>query len=156
MLQGFEFAADGRTFVCTTEERRGVSGEFWWWFSVSGDASSYAPFPVKSSDTRQSVQDGVLQFYRHRCERLAERNVRGGQWGRKPLQVGKAAPQATQTAAEQVQVEAAPVVQVTSVKTPPVKTTVVKSVAAKARAVPARKPTAKAKPALKGRSKPRS
>ncbi|MBM3908311.1 MAG: hypothetical protein FJ363_09600 [Gemmatimonadetes bacterium] len=87
MIKGFEFAADGRTFVCTTEERRGTKGEYWWWFSVSGDASSYAPFQAASGDTRGNVQERVLAFYRHRCARLAEPSVRGGQWGRKPQAV---------------------------------------------------------------------
>ncbi len=86
MIKGFEFAADGRTYVCSVEERRGTQGEYWWWFSVSGDQSSYAPFQAASSDTRTSVQERVLQFYLHRCARRAEPAVRGGQWGRRPPQ----------------------------------------------------------------------
>ena len=86
MIKPFDFAADGRTYSCTIEERRGTAGEFWWWFSVTGDTSSYAPFQAFSGDTRTSVQERVLQFYRHRCARRAEPSVRGGQWGRRPPQ----------------------------------------------------------------------
>ena len=84
MIKGFEFASGGRTYVCSVEERRGVQGEYWWWFTVSGDQSSYAPFQAMSADTRASVQERVLQFYLHRCARRAEPAVRGGQWGRRP------------------------------------------------------------------------
>lgn len=88
MIKGFEFAADGRTYVCSIEERRGTQGEFWWWFTVSGDQSSYAPFRASSRDARAAVQERVLAFYRHRCARLAEPNVRGGHWGRRPADIG--------------------------------------------------------------------
>lgn len=84
MIKGFSFSADGRQFECTTEERRGTPGEFWWWFTVSGDAQSYAPFEAKAGDTRDSVQERVLAFYRNRIARLAEPTVRGGQWGQRP------------------------------------------------------------------------
>lgn len=84
MIDGFEFVADGKKYVSTIEERRGSKGEFWWWFTVSGDASSYAPFQASKSDTKKSVQERMVAFYRNRCARLAEPTVRGGRWARKP------------------------------------------------------------------------
>jgi hypothetical protein len=84
MIKGFEFAAEGRTYVCTLEERRGTDGEFWWWFSVTGDQSSYAVFPAASADTRSSVQERVLQFYNNRVFKRSQPPTRGGHWGRRP------------------------------------------------------------------------
>jgi hypothetical protein len=84
MIKGFEFAAEGRTYVCTVEERRGTAGEFWWWFTVTGDTSMYAPFQAVSSDTRTSVQERVVAFYNNRVFKRAQPTVRGGQWGRRP------------------------------------------------------------------------
>lgn len=84
MIKGFEFAAEGRTYVCTIEERRGMSGEFWWWFTVTGDTAMYAPFQALSSDTRGSVQGRVVQYYTNRLFKRSQPAVRGGQWGRRP------------------------------------------------------------------------
>jgi hypothetical protein len=84
MIKGFEFAAEGRTYVCTVEERRGTAGEFWWWFTVTGDTSMYAPFQAVSSDTRTSVQERVVAFYNNRVFKRSQPTVRGGQWGRRP------------------------------------------------------------------------
>ena len=100
MIKGFDFAADGRRYTCTVEERRGTSGEFWWWFSVSGDASSYAPFEAKAADTRDSVQERVLAFYRNRVARLAEPRVRGGHWGQRPKPEAAAADEPAKGAAK--------------------------------------------------------
>lgn len=87
MIKGFEFAAEGRNYVCSVEERRGASGEFWWWFTVTGDQSMYAPFEAASSDTRASVQERVLQYYNNRVFKRSQPTPRGGQWGRRPPQV---------------------------------------------------------------------
>lgn len=98
MIKGFAFDAEGRTYTCSVEERRGTKGEFWWWFGVSGDAQSYAPFEAKSGDTRDSVQERVLQFYRNRLFALAQPSKRGSHWGtRKPVTptVAPAAPEQT-------------------------------------------------------------
>ena len=83
MLKGFEFAADGRTYVCTIEERRGMAGEFWWWFTVTGDQSMYAPFRVTSADTRDSVRERVVAYYTNRVWKRAQPPERGSQWGRR-------------------------------------------------------------------------
>ncbi len=88
MLKDFEFAADGRTYSCSVEERRGTKGEYWWWFSVSGDPQSYAPFATASSDTRATVQERVLQFYMNRLFHLAQPTQRGGHWGKRNVAAG--------------------------------------------------------------------
>lgn len=96
MLKGFEFAADGRTYVCSTEERRGTNGEFWWWFTVTGDTSMYAPFQAASADTRQSVSERVLAFYTNRLFKRSQPPVRGHQFGRRGPSANTATPPAEQ------------------------------------------------------------
>jgi len=88
MIKPFDFAEGGRTYNCTVEERRGAQGEYWWWFSVSGDAQSYAPFQAASGDTRATVQARVLQFYEHRLWVMTQPSLRGGHWGRRNATVG--------------------------------------------------------------------
>lgn len=81
MIKGFEFEDEGRAFSCTVEERPGPEAEAWWWFAVSGDPQRYAPFRAVASDTRGSVQDRVLDFYKNRLYQLAQPRERGGHWG---------------------------------------------------------------------------
>ncbi len=81
MIKEFEFSAEGRNYACSIEERRGTKGEFWWWFTVSGDAQSYGAFQAASSDTRTSVQERVLAFYNTRLFAIAQPSKRGGHWG---------------------------------------------------------------------------
>ena len=61
-------------------ERQGALAGSWWWFSVSGDAQSYAPFQAVKEDTRASVQQRVVEYYTNRLTRLAEPSVRGAHW----------------------------------------------------------------------------
>jgi hypothetical protein len=69
----FEFENDGRHFVCSVERLRRAQPETWWWFSVSGEAHArYAPFRAESSDTRQSVQQRVVEYYAAMLARRAE------------------------------------------------------------------------------------
>jgi hypothetical protein len=81
MVKEFEFTAEGRSYACTIEERRGTKGEFWWWFTVSGDAQMYAPFQTEKGDTQKSVQERVLAFYNNRLFAIAQPSKRGGGWG---------------------------------------------------------------------------
>ena len=90
MIKGFEFEAEGRTYTCTTEERTGVSGEYWWWFAVSRDAQRYAPFQTSSSDTRASVQERVLAFYNNRLFHLSQPTQRPSQWKKRETPVDPA------------------------------------------------------------------
>jgi len=83
MIKGFEFAAEGRTYVCSIEERRGTLGEYWWWFSVTGDTSSYAPFQAAEADTRGSVQERVVAFYNNRVFKRSQPSPHGSHWGRR-------------------------------------------------------------------------
>jgi hypothetical protein len=90
MIKPFEFAEEGRSYCCTLEERRGTKGEYWWWFTVSGDPQSYAPFQAASSDTRTSVQERVVKFYHNRLWVLSQPSQRGGHWGRRGVAMGPA------------------------------------------------------------------
>ena len=94
MIKGFEFTADGRSYTCTTEERTGTKGEFWWWFAVTGDAQRYAVFQAVSGDTRPSVQERVLAYYMNRLARLAEPTQRPSQWRKREVPAATPAPEA--------------------------------------------------------------
>ena len=61
-------------------ERKGALAGAWWWFTVSGDQQSYAPFQAVKEDTRASVQQRVVEYYTNRLVRLAEPSVRGAHW----------------------------------------------------------------------------
>lgn len=96
MIKEFGFEAEGRKYSCTVEERRGTKGEFWWWFEVTGDAQSYAPFQTAKDDTRASVQERVVQFYTNRLFRLSQPSQHGSQWKRREVIVtADPAPEAT-------------------------------------------------------------
>lgn len=90
MIKGFEFKADGRSYTCTTEERKGAVAEFWWWFAVTGDAQRYAPFQALPGDTRASVQERILAYYTNRLARLAEPTQRPSQWRKRETPVNPA------------------------------------------------------------------
>jgi hypothetical protein len=64
-------------------ERKGATPEKWWWFGVSGDMQTYAPFKVETSDTRDSVQDRVVEYYNNRLFRLTQPSQRGSHWGQR-------------------------------------------------------------------------
>lgn len=97
MIKEFDFAADGRTYTCTVEERRGTKGEFWWWFDVSGDPQSYAPFQTAKGDTKASVQERIVAFYTNRLFRLSQPSQHGSHWKkREPVAAAEqATPEAT-------------------------------------------------------------
>jgi hypothetical protein len=94
MIKEFEFEDSGRSYTCTIEKRRGTSDEFWWWFSVTGDAQSYAPFEAAKSDTRASVQERVLKFYTNRLFALSQPTQRHSHWGKRSAAEKPAAPEA--------------------------------------------------------------
>ena len=66
MLNAFTFEHGGRTYTCKPESRAGLNMGPWWWFTVSYDQQSYAPFAASSSDTQTSVKNRVIAFYEHR------------------------------------------------------------------------------------------
>ena len=80
MIKGFQFDADARSYNCTVEARAGSPNEFWWWFSVSGDAQRYAMFQAAEGDTRPSVQERVIKFYADRLYKLSQPTERASQW----------------------------------------------------------------------------
>jgi len=65
MLNAFTFEHGGRTYSCKPESRAGLNGP-WWWFTVSYDQQSYAPFQAVPGDTHQSVKNRVIAYYEHR------------------------------------------------------------------------------------------
>lgn len=72
MSEPFEFEDGGRRYRCHVRVPSAGLADSWWWFEVSGDQQSYAPFRAASNDTRASVRTRVLSFYAHRLARLAE------------------------------------------------------------------------------------
>ena len=83
MTKGFEFEKDGRHFLCTIEERKGVPNDAWWWFAVSGDAQRYAPFRASREDTQANVEQRVAKFYADRLFALSQPTERGSHWGKR-------------------------------------------------------------------------
>jgi hypothetical protein len=72
VTEAFEFEYAGRTYRCHVRVPAAGLVDSWWWFEVSGDQQSYAPFRAASNDTRASVKARVVSFYTHRLARLAE------------------------------------------------------------------------------------
>lgn len=79
MNQSFEFEDAGRTFVCRVEQARAPRTTTWWWFTVSGDNSRYAPFHSGPRDTEDSVRERIVAYY---DELLARRAAPRQPWGR--------------------------------------------------------------------------
>ena len=61
-------------------ERKGSSAGAWWWFTVSGDNQSYAPFQALPSDTADSVEERILKYYTNRLYQLTQPTQRGSHW----------------------------------------------------------------------------
>jgi hypothetical protein len=91
MVQEFGFKEGTRTFTCTVETRKGTEADAWWWFAVSGDNQRYAPFRTARGDTRESVQERIVQFYNDRLFALTQPTQRGSHWGKRNAP-GTAAP----------------------------------------------------------------
>ena len=64
-LQDFAFTDSGNEFVCTVEKGRTPGSPGWWWFSVATDTRGqrYAPFQADPSDTQESVQRRIVEYY---------------------------------------------------------------------------------------------
>lgn len=72
VTEAFDFEYAGRTYRCHVRVPAAGQADSWWWFEVSGDQQSYAPFRAASNDTKASVKARVVSFYTHRLARLAE------------------------------------------------------------------------------------
>lgn len=94
MVEEFGFQEGTRTFNCTVETRKGTEADAWWWFSVSGDNQRYAPFRRARGDTKESVQQRIVQFYNDRLFALTQPTQRGSHWGKRPGATPAAAPAA--------------------------------------------------------------
>ncbi len=79
----FEFEYAERRYSCAVRARRGTADDAWWWFSVAGDPQSYAPFQTSVTDTQESVQQRVVDYYSNRLFQLAQPSQRGGHWSRR-------------------------------------------------------------------------
>lgn len=84
---------DERRYACAVRALRGTQ-DGWWWFTVSGDAQSYAPFQTSVTDTRQSVEERVIAYYANRLFHLAQPYSRGAHWSRRSAAPGKTPPAA--------------------------------------------------------------
>jgi hypothetical protein len=72
MSEAFAFVNQGRTFTCTVERRPSSGTDAWWWFHVStDDHHRYAPFRAEPTDTVDSVQSRVIQYYEEMLARRA-------------------------------------------------------------------------------------
>jgi hypothetical protein len=81
----FDFVDGGREFNCSVEAPHEGRPEAWWWFTVEGDETRYAPFRASVGDTQESVRSGILAYYEDHCTR------RG--WERWRSRSGRARPQ---------------------------------------------------------------
>lgn len=85
MKKAFQFEVGWRTYRCHVERRPGADDNaLWWWFAVTGDGHTYAPFQAVASDTQDSVRDRIIAFHTHRLERRAEPPAPRFQAGRPP------------------------------------------------------------------------
>lgn len=103
MRKAFQFTDGWRTYSCHVERRSAGSsnkGDLCWWFSVTGDQHTYAPFAVSPDDTQENVQERILAFHLHRLARRAEPPVARYQAGRPPKNAPKPAPVELPDAAE--------------------------------------------------------
>ena len=83
MVEEFGFKDGTRTYTCTVEAQRAAPTDKWWWFAVTGDAQRYAPFRAARGDTRESVQERIVQFYNDRLFALTQPTQRGSHWGKR-------------------------------------------------------------------------
>lgn len=77
-MKELEFDADGRHYTCTVTERKGAGA--WWWFTVSKDMQSYAPFQALPTDTAESVEERIVTYYTNRLFQLSQPSQRGSHW----------------------------------------------------------------------------
>ena len=84
VIEGFDFAHDGRTFTCRVEAPGPERKEAWWWFHVSAveaDRHRYAPFRASATDTRASVESAIVAFY---DDLVARRALPAASYWRRP------------------------------------------------------------------------
>ena len=71
-----EFSAGDRTYRCAVQGKEGVGVGPWWWFEVTGDQSRYAPFRFEPTDSANTVQTRVVEYY----EKLLESRANPSHW----------------------------------------------------------------------------
>jgi hypothetical protein len=63
VIKDFEFTDAGHTFFCTVEQPRHAGMAPWWWFKLDTESTRHAPFEALTSDTKQSVQKRIIEYY---------------------------------------------------------------------------------------------
>ena len=81
MIGSFRFENEGRSYACRVAGTASAKKDVWWWFEVSGDANSYAPFQASATDTQESVRTRVVAFYANLLYRRSLPAV--SRWGRR-------------------------------------------------------------------------
>jgi hypothetical protein len=84
MIGRLEFEEGGRTYACHVDDSKGARASSFWWFSVSGDGSRYAPFRADASDTAASVRSRVVEYYLNHLTRRSMPTEARSSWGRRP------------------------------------------------------------------------
>jgi hypothetical protein len=101
-IKGFEFEEGARKYTCTLQERKGANAASWWWFAVSGDMQSYAPFQAATTDTQANVQERVLAYYNNRLFQLTQPSQRNSHWGQRRGPVAAVASAVTDPVADAI------------------------------------------------------
>ena len=65
----FSFEMDDQIVSCQSVSVAAPTADVWWWFSVSGDPSRYAPFRRSEDDCQATVQTRIVRYYRAVMER---------------------------------------------------------------------------------------
>lgn len=85
MIGALEFEEGGRVYACKVDDTPGARLASFWWFTVSGDGSRYAPFRADPSDTPDNVRARIVEYYlNHLARRSMPTEPRPGGWGRRP------------------------------------------------------------------------
>jgi hypothetical protein len=93
-LGAFTFEEGDRTYECAPETRGDPSRGVWWWFTVTNDPQTYAPFAAAAGDTRTSIRARIVAYYEHRLWVRAQPVVPRGRFGH-PVKAAAPPPEGT-------------------------------------------------------------
>jgi len=94
----FEFVDSGRKFYCSVEVPSRTGMTPWWWFRIdNGETARYAPFEASASDTRQSVQTRIVEYYEQLLAIRARPALQKPAWKKpeRPAPAGETTPAST-------------------------------------------------------------
>lgn len=69
--RSMDFIDNDRTFTCVVAPRLAREVTLWWWFSVDGNNSRYAPFVADADESDASVRTRILAYYEDHLARRA-------------------------------------------------------------------------------------